>query len=97
MEALEMTGERAERMEEERKWDVRKDETIARETEKSTTCRGAGEKGLGNAKMNTKSAARAVKSLALITEGSKENDGSRYSIMFLWFARKEGETVYLCY
>lgn len=51
----------------------------------------------GGTRNGTKSAAGAVKSLALITEGSKENDGSRYSIMFLRFAREEGETVYLCY
>ena len=48
MEALEMTGERMEGLKEwkkERKRDARKDETIARETERKARRVGEGEKG----------------------------------------------------
>lgn len=83
-----------------RKRDAREGETIAGETGKSTACRrGWNRGGRGRTRKWTLNQPRgAVKSLALITEGSKENDGvPRYSIMFLRFARAEGETVYLCY
>lgn len=74
-------------------------ETITDETGEKHGAKMGEEGGRKGETWNGTKSARggAVKSLALITEGSKENDGSRYSIMFLRFAREEGETVYLCY